>query len=215
VIDEPSAPCSQQGAPIFCADFDEVAGVGDGWTFDYDSADAGGIAFDSVDFTSPPRSAKVMAPIAFASVQLGEQVGALSRSVLLAFDLRLDLASFDGLAQIGIGQIIVGKTAPRTLNYVIDSTAGAYLQDYVGSSTTPVIVDAPLPPLRAWTRIVMAYDVVNGATLYEDGRLIASDPSAAGGTLDAPELIVGAAYVVPPGTQPFTCEVDNVVIRGQ
>jgi hypothetical protein len=210
-IHEPSAPCAQQGSPFFCADFDTSTTVGDGWSYVYISDDAGVIAFDTTEYTSSPRSARVVDPVQMGDVQLGLNVPKFSSWIHVAFDLRVDMTSLTGIAQTCVGQY---SSPNLTLDYVLDGTPSAYLQEYVNGGPQKQIA-LPLPPLGGWTRITVAYDVATGSTVYEDGTLVASDGTSAGVTLTAGGATFGGSYINPPGDGPVTIELDNVVVRLQ
>jgi hypothetical protein len=83
------------------------------------------------------------------------------------------------------------------------------------TDNTVATIALPLPPIRTWTRIVVAYDAVHGVSIEEDGQPIGANPSLASGPPGDTEFIVGAVYTNPPGSPPMQLELDDVVMRGQ
>lgn len=217
---DPSAPCDQQPQPfVFCDDFDmTVKNVSDTWTWQtITPAQSGSVAFDTTEFTSWPRSARVVAQPIMGEVQLGlmrDLSGATAFRV--AFDLRIEADSLAGAPEVALVQAYAGNGI--ALNYVVGPGVASELQVYDQTATPATLIDSvpvsSLPPLRTWTRIVLAYDTKTGATLYQDGRSVAQSTRAArSGSLGKSGFILGAAFILPPGSTPLTSEFDNVVIR--
>jgi hypothetical protein len=212
---DPSAPCSKQSGYLFCDDFDSVAMVKDTWTWGIFTVDGGSTAFTSTAYTSPSRSMQVISPVVPPpSVELlGLDLGSLSAQIRLAFDLRLEMDSLTGLPTTAIAQILGGSKIE--LDYQLRAGAGAMLQCFVSQDGGPTInIPLPAPPLRQWTRIVIAYDMSAGVKVYEDGVQIGSSTAAAAGVPNDTKIQVGMIYQNGAGSTVLQMEMDNVVISG-
>ncbi len=216
---DPSAPCEGQGTYLFCDDFDLVTAVGQLWTYTLTTDDGGTLALDTRAYTSPSQSLEVVAPASTGDQLMAagyDVASSLSTSFRLAFDVRLDVDSVEGLPQQStLAQVTASRSgAKMELDYQILSTGSAQLQVYAGADGgAPLNVPLPLPPLRTWTRLVIAYDTTNGVEVLQNGVMVGSNPGDAG----APEqtkFLVGMVYQVPPGSELLTLEFDNVVFRG-
>jgi hypothetical protein len=216
---DPSLPCAQQQPGyLFCDDFDTEAEAGGGWLWDTPKGGAT-IELDANDFKTPPRSVKVVAPIASLQAQLGLPLASpIEQSVRLAFDLRVDMSASDFAAapEVAVAQLLSSGNN-TSINYLLgpEGACRIYVYDSAGGGWSVTQAVSPPPPGR-WTRIVMAYDAAQGVTLLEDGAtLYAADPSTARGAPGGTDVILGAVYVNPPGTKPLQIELDDVVVRGQ
>jgi hypothetical protein len=214
---DPSAPCSMQAAYLLCDDFDTEATVSEDWQYQDLTSDGGSMGFFSGAYTSPPRSIQVASPATTGSQQvaLGATVGTLNTSFRLAFDLRLDVDSLLGVPTTAVAQVVGKRTGPiMQINYLVHP-GSAELQSYLSlDGGVPQSITLPPPPLRSWTRIVIAYDTGAGMAVYEDGLRIGSDPTAVGGAPKVTLLQMGMVYQVPPGTGAIRFELDNVVFMG-
>lgn len=215
---DPSAPCTMQPSYIFCDDFDTETMIGQPWTWRIFTVDGGASSFATSAYTSPSRSFEVVAPPAGPpSVELlGLDLGALSSTVRLAFDLRIDMDSLNGLAPTAIAQILGARSGPvMELDDAIRPNQGAELVGYVSLDGGPAInIPLPAPPLRAWTRIVVAYDMGTGVTVYQDGQQVGANASAATGAPNDTKIQVGMIYENGVGSATLQMEMDNVVVRG-
>ncbi len=215
---DPSAPCTKQSTYIFCDDFDTEAMIGQPWGWRIFTVDGGASSFATSAYTSPPRSFEVVAPPAgpTSSEMLGLDLGTLNSQVRLAFDLRIDMDSLNGLAPTAIAQIIGTRSGVNMeFDYVIRPNQGAQLVSYVSLDGGPAInIPLPAPPLRTWTRIVVAYDVGTGVTVYEDGQQVGANASAAAGAPNDTKIQVGMIYEIGAGSATLQMEMDNVVVRG-
>jgi len=213
--EDPDVPCMQQPTNLFCDDFDSQASIKDGWTYD-DPTDGATIAFDTVDYVSPSRSAQFIAPTTTMSqAQLGVNLASVSTGFRMAFDLRVDVADLTGLPQIGVVEAI-GMTNGLTLIYVL-ADSGASIQAYVGGGGAPMTLPLPPPPTRTWTRLVLVYDLAQGLTVIEDGKTLTTSTMLALGAPGPAQFIIGVSFVnpSPPYDTPFQVEIDNVVVRAQ
>jgi hypothetical protein len=215
---DPSAPCTMQPTYIFCDDFDTETMVGQPWTWHIFTVDGGASSFATSAYTSPPRSFEVISPPAGPpSVELlGLDLGTLNSQVRLAFDVRIDMDSLTGLAPTAIAQILGARSGTgMELDYVIRPNQGAQLVGYVSLDGGPSLnIPLPAPPLRTWTRIVVAYDQGAGVTVYEDGQQVGANTSAAGGAPNDTKIQVGMIYENGVGSATLQMEMDNVVVRG-
>lgn len=210
---DPAVPCADQPPYLFCEDFDEDGDAGATWEWD---TPKGGATIESTTAESqtPPRSVAIAnPPSSDASAQLGEPVGGLAQGFRLAFDLFVDEADFTSLPQVGVAQVLASGNSTQ-LDYVLGpgNTCQVQLWQSQTQLLTPTI---PCPPLRTWTRVVLAYDKDEGLTVVEDDvTLFSSGPTTLGPPGDT-TIIVGAVYVNPPGSIPFQADIDTVVMRGQ
>jgi hypothetical protein len=214
-----SAPCIQQPQPfVFCDDFDSVTSVADTWSWQtVTPAQSGSVALETTEFTSRPRSARVVAQPVTGEVQLGlmRDLGAAT-AFRVAFDLRIEADSLAGAPEVALVQTYAGNGI--TLNYVVGPGIAGELQVYDQAATPAALIDgvplSTLPPLRTWARVVLAYDSTTGAAASQDGRTVAQSARAARpGSLGMSGFILGAAFVLPPGSTSLTSEFDNVVVR--
>ncbi len=215
---DPSAPCSGQPSFLFCDDFDTEALVGEGWTWSLATIDGGSMAFFAGAYTSPPRSLQVVAPPALSPKNevFGLDLGSLTTQVRLAFDLRIDMDSLSSLPDhTAIAQILGARQGTELeLDYLLRPNQGAQLMSFVSEDGGPTVnITLPSPPLRTWTRIVIAYDASGGITVYEDGQTIGSYAVAAG-VLNDTKVQVGMVYQVNTGSATLQMEMDNIVVRG-
>jgi hypothetical protein len=215
---DPSAPCSMQAVYLLCDDFDTESTVSQDWQYQDLTSDGGSMAFFTGAYTSPPRSLQVTSPATTGAQQvaLGATVGTLDTSFRLAFDLRLDVDSLLGVPTTAVAQVVGKRTgAIMQVNYLVHP-GSAELQSYLSldGGGAPLSITLPPPPLRSWTRIVIAYDTGTGMTVYEDGQRIGSDPTAVGGPPKVTVLQMGMVYQVPPGTGAIRFELDNIVFGG-
>lgn len=215
---DPSAPCSGQPSFLFCDDFDTETRVSDGWTWSLSSIDGGSSAFFAGAYTSPARSLQIIAPPALSPQNqvLGLDLGLLTTQVRLAFDLRVDMDSLTSLPDhTAIAQILGARQGTALeLDYLLRPNQGAQLMAYVSEDGGPTVdIALPSPPLRAWTRIVIAYDASAGITVYEDGQSIGANAVMAG-TLNDTKVQIGMIYQVNTGSATLQMEMDNIVVRG-
>lgn len=217
---DPSAPCSAQPAFLFCDDFDTESKVGDSWGWSLSSVDGGSTAFSTAAYTSSPRSVQIVAPAAMSPHDqlLGLDLGVLTGQVRLAFDLRLDMDSLSALPDTAIAQILGARQGtPLELDYLLRPNQGAVLEAYVaedGGPSANVNIDLPTPPLRAWTRIVIVYDVTAGITVFEDGVQVGASAVSAAGAPNDTKIQVGMIYEITAASATLQMEMDNIVVRG-
>jgi hypothetical protein len=217
---DPSAPCSAQPAFVFCDDFDTETTVSDSWGWSLSSIDGGSTAFSTAAYTSSPRSVQIVAPPALSphNQMLGVDLGVMTGQVRLAFDLRLDIDTLSTLPDTAIAQILGARQGtPLEIDYLLRPNQGSVLEAYVaedGGPASNVNIDLPTPPLRAWTRIVIVYDVSAGITVFEDGIQVgASAVAAAGAPMDT-KIQVGMIYEITAASATLEMEMDNIVVRG-
>jgi hypothetical protein len=217
---DPSVPCALQPANLFCADFDRPnAPVNDGWSWIDTAHNPGGsIALDGCDSTSPPSSAKVVVTQQTSGyIQLGwNQTASLTTSIRLSIDLRVDLDAWDGIAETGVSQFY-GDGVGMQANYILGPGPVARTTVDVGTTHYEIDLHGTRPPLKAWTRIAIEYDVNAGFKVYEGGQVIGSDATIKPGAPGPGRAIVCGAYVngSASATQAMTIEIDNVVVRGR
>ncbi len=215
---DPSAPCSKQTGFLFCDDFDTVSTISQTWSWGLFTIDGGSSSFATTAYTSPPRSLGVLAPPAPSTQNevLGLDLGVLSSQVRLAFDLRLEMDSLSSLPTTAIAQILGARqSVGMELDYQLRPNQAALLKCFVSQDGGPTIdIPLPAPPLRQWTRIVIAYDVSAGVSVYEDGVQIGSNASAAAGVPNDTKVQVGMIYQNGSGSGTLQMEMDNVVVRG-
>ena len=214
--EDPSKPCSEQPAYLFCDDFDSDSDIEAGNTWQWDIGMGGGsIALDTTDFRTPPRSAMFTVPSATASAQLGQHVGTPTKGYRLAFDLRVDATDFSSIEQVGVAQVYRDSSDDTlSVNYILGPGPTCEAQFYEGTGGTQTAVQLALPPLQTWTRIVLVYDADTGVQVVEDGNVLATSPAAAHGPPGSTSIILGAVYSNPPGAG-LVFEVDDVVMRAE
>jgi hypothetical protein len=212
---DPSAPCGEQPAYLFCDDFDEEAEAGETWQWDTPKGGSS-IEMTTAQAKTPPRSAAFVAPPSQeASAQLGQPVGVLQSGFRLAFDLFVDEPDLSSNAQVGVAQVLANG-GNFSLNYVLGPGATCQLQVYGSTSQAPILQQSlSLPPLQTWTRIVLVYDKVQGVSVIEDGDALFSSAAAAQGPPGDTEIILGAVFVNPPGSTPYQVDLDDIVMRGE
>lgn len=214
---DPSVPCAQQPPNLFCDDFDQGATPGAAWTYQVTSADGGALAFATDAYTSPTRSLLVTSPATNGIQQLvlGEVLSPLNAQLRLAFDLRIDMDSFEGPPLTTVAQVLATRNGEKLeLDFQLLPPSSARLHAFLGGDGgASVDLLFPMPPLRAWTRIVVAYDASAGITVYEDGQPMGNAPAGPGGTTQT-LFQIGMVYQTPPGTLPIRLELDDVVFRG-
>lgn len=209
---EPAVGCAAQTANIFCADFDTSTDLNAEWDWGYVGVDGGVLVRDLNAFHSAPASAQVSCPPTSGDIQFGKGFSALASRMRVAFDVRIDMTSLSGIAQVGLLKMVPAD--PTAFNYVLEVDGTAAIEEYANGNFKKLVV--PTPPLGRWTRLAFEYTVAGGLVVYEDGTLIASDDSVTGLSTSKPMIIVGGAFInAPPGTTPLTLEFDNVVVRGE
>jgi hypothetical protein len=205
-------PCAQQTGLIFCDDFDSSAEAGDAWLWDTPRGGAS-IELDPTVFATSPRSAKFVVPADSPGSQLGKDVGPLTQHVHVELDLLLDVADLTDVPQTALVQL---RGASVSVNYVVGPGKTCQFYEYdIGGSTFVEAQNLPLPPLGRWTHLAIDYDATSGATVVEDGTTLLTDPAAAHGAPGDTEIIVGAVYINPPGSTPWTIGIDDVALSGQ
>jgi hypothetical protein len=213
-VTDPDLPCSQQNSFLYCNDFDSVTSLSQTWDWLFFTLDGGSFALDGVDYVSPPKSAQTVAPAMTGNAQLGKDVGNLFTGFRVAFDLRVDMNSLQGIPQIGVAQALAKGPAVQ-INYILGPGSNSVLQVYAGSDGGgPTNIALPLPTLRKWTRVVFAYDANQGISVLEDGRLLGANTSLARGAPGDTVIIVGNVFVGSGGSATTTTELDNVVVSG-
>jgi hypothetical protein len=217
---DPDVPCAQQPSFLYCNDFDSVSSAGQTWDFDYlSNPDSGAVLqIDSTTYVSAPHSVQIIAPTvgAVSEIQLGKDVGILSSNCRLAFDVRIDVSTFNGIPQVGVAQMYIQRTVnPLQVNYVIGPGAVSSVQVYgTTDSGGPINVPVSAPTPMGWARIVLAYDSVTGLSVYKNGQLqgtLGVGPGAPGDT----KIIMGNPFINTDGTQTVTTEEDNIVLSGR
>jgi hypothetical protein len=216
---DPSAPCSGQTQYLFCDDFNYDSVVGEGWTYALLKDDGGALDFYDAAYTSAPRSLQVQAPASTGDqlVVLGQVFSSpLTTRFRLAFDLRIDVDSLEPLPISTVAQVLAKRDGgqPLELDYQLLPSGVAHLHMFIATDGgVPTDIDLPAPPLRTWTRLVIAYDVTAGVTVLEDGATIGASPMV-GGVPELTQFQVGMVYQTPPGTADLLLELDNVVFKG-
>ena len=216
--EDPSAPCADQPAYLFCDDFDQQADVEAGATWQWDTPQGGAsVELVTSEVKTPPRAVQFVAPGAqTASAQLGQPVGVLGSGFRLAFDLYVDEADLSNIAQVGVAQVLA-RGAQISVNYVLGPGAQCQLLVYDESSQAALVTQTlPMPALRTWTRIVLVYDQALGTSVLEDGSTLASGGIPSRGAPGDTEIIAGVVYVnAPAAGAAIHLYVDDVVMRGQ
>jgi hypothetical protein len=218
-VADPSVPCSSQGTFLFCDDFDFEATVGQNWTYTLISADGGTLDFFSGAYTSPSRSMRASTPPTTGreSVMLGRDVGMLGKQFRLAFDLRVDVDTYESLPRTTVAQVNVHRATRNVeFDYQVMPPGAAQVQAFFpqpDGGTNVVSIPLPAPALRQWARIVLAYDSTAGITVLQDGQTIGANATTAGSP-DLTQFQMGMVYQIPPGTEALQLELDNVVFRG-
>jgi hypothetical protein len=217
---DPSAPCNEQQAYVFCEDFDTEAAPDSDW--DYQSVGGtGALSFSSTAYTSPMRSLHATSTMggdaSVSQASLGKAFGSFSTQLRLAFDFWINTGTFDGLPVLGIAQI---HGTPATgasqvsINVEYTPTVGFQVEAYLsGMSSPPTSVPIPYPALGSWTRVVLSYSSA-GILVYENGLQVASNPAATVGGLTSVSFQIGDVYAIPPATQNVDIQFDNVVLSG-
>jgi len=217
---DPDVPCSQQPSFLYCNDFDSVTSAAQTWDFAYlSNPDSGALLqIDSTDYVSPPHSVQVIAPTVngISEVQLGKDVGILSSNCRLAFDVRVDVSTLTGLPQVGLAQMYIERaTNPLQVNYVVGPGSTSTVQVYGSTDAAgPINLSLSVPTPMAWARVVLAYDSVNGITVFRNGQQVGSlavGPGAPGDT----KIIMGNSFINTGGTETVTTEEDNIVLSGR
>jgi hypothetical protein len=215
--EDPSVACSQQPSGfLFCDDFDTETEAGATWQWDIPN-NGGLVKLDSMRSKTPPNSVQITMPAGTAQAQLGRDIQSLSNGYRLAFDLYVDMSDLSSIPQVGLAQAYRSTGATFSVNYILGPGATCEAQIYEGSSNSPAqVLPLDLPPLQTWTRIVLVYDAVQGVSILEDGKTLATSPSVAQqGAPGDTSIIVGGVYSNPPGATPLVVEIDDVVMRGQ
>lgn len=131
--------CTTTGQHAFCADFDSVGTVAEGWTQLRLQGDGGTVAFDDVLFRSAPRGARMRVlpgGSACAFAQLSRVVPGAFTSARVELDLRLSAGTpATNVAAITIAQqcVLVVAPGPGQLAYRQDDTSGT-----MGGTSTPL-----------------------------------------------------------------------------
>lgn len=216
---DPDVPCAMQPQFLYCNDFDSVTTIGQTWDYAYNSyADAGAqLRLFTGEFVSPPQSVQTFAPPEgfVGNLQLSKDVGVLSTSCRVAFDVRMDVTSFVGTPQVAIVQMYIKRAIGQLqVNVVVNPGGGRQLQVYgVNDSGAPMNVALLAAPLMTWERVVVAYDSTGSVSALINGKLQGSVAAGAGAPGDT-AVIMGNAFVSSGGTQPVTMEEDNIVVTG-
>jgi hypothetical protein len=218
---DPDLPCSEQTENLYCNDFDDSTDTRQNWQYGptiMPTTAAGSMQFDLMHYRSAPQSLQVVAPAPMTSAQVGQMVTqSLATSAQLAFDLRLDFCDWEHLSQVALVQINLSG-APVQINYIVGPKKVAQILPYVNDAEAPSTTLSQVPPLRAWSRIVIAYDAAAGVSVYEDGLPIGADASLGQGVPGQPQFILGSVFMNAfdsSTTETLVAEFDNVVFRGQ
>ncbi len=219
-----SSPC--QGTFLFCADFDTVTNVSDGWSSMYSQgATAGG--FDKTTFISAPASfVASMTGQADAggatSWALDETLNMSIPSVLLLdFDVRLDVPSLSGLTQLDAVALNLGVYSNNDIQIVWqiepNLTTQIYAQKSVGGVSGGGIGLGPFASLAIGTWKHVQFRVTQGSPptldiLYDGVNVLTAGqlPNAAQDPVI--DLAVGITYL-DTASAPWKIEFDNVVVH--
>jgi hypothetical protein len=215
----PTAWCMGRWA-LFCADFDSVTAVSDGWTTA--SVTPGAVLdFNLVDFTSPHRSLHGRLPAGggseMASARLAKVVStSLSRSVL-EFDCNvasIGAASGDWLLQIGR----LGRNGSESAVALLALPTGKW--SVLVTTSQPVFSsELPAPPkygtfVRVSMEVVWSVTAGSVTVSFDGVTVLARDAiaTAVAATTSSVDLTVGPFEAIRP-TPPAELSFDNVVLR--
>jgi hypothetical protein len=214
----PLAWCAGRWA-LFCADFDTVPAVSDGWTTATVTPGAT-LDFNLAGFTSPPRSMHGRLPggsSTMASARLTKVVStALARSIL-EFDCNvasIGAAPGDWLLQIAR----LGRNGAESAVAILAQPMGTWA---VLVTTNLPVDQGPLPaPPKFGTFVRVSMDVLWSATagsvsIAFDGVTVFARngiATAVAPTTSSVDLTVGLLEAIGP-TPPAELSVDNVVLR--
>jgi hypothetical protein len=205
----------------FCADFDSVAAVGDGWTTAAVTPGAV-LDFNLVDFTSPHRSMHARLPLgsgasAMDSARLAKVVStSLSRSTL-EFDCNvasIGTAPGDWLLQVGRLGRNAAESAVALLVLPMDRWS------VLVTTSQPVFTgDLPAPP-KYGSFVHVSMEVVWSATAgsvtisFDNVIVLAKDgiATASAAPTSSIDLTVGLLEALGP-TPPAELSIDNVILR--
>jgi hypothetical protein len=217
-VADPDVPCGMQPPNLFCDDFDSVGTVGQGWMYSYVGGDAGVLQLDTATYVSAPVSAQVvMTPQSgiVTEAQLGTTLGPVAGGVRVAFDVRIDVPTYSNFPQVCVVQVYLRKdSVPQQLNFVVGSGGTSQLQAYLPDAGASLNLTLPVPTLGSWMRVVISFTVDGLVSVIENGVPIGSENIGAGNA-GLVQLIAGAAYINPFGTETVTLEMDNIVVRAQ
>lgn len=190
--------CAKYPQAAFCADFDSVATVAQGWeSTDLMPSGSSTVDFDNTTYVSPPRSARSAIPAGSKPVSmLRKLVAATSNHVALDLDFRYEpfstteLVYFFALANNAastpyVGLTIQGGTWKATVtNY--SAADGGFATNYFPLSVTP----AP----GQWThiRLEVAFTANGSVKCLIDGKTAVDVPTTA---VNGPTLQDIAVYV--------------------
>jgi hypothetical protein len=217
---DPDLPCGMQAPGYrFCDDFDTSSTPGQKWDTANTLADGGVIQFDTAHFVSSPQSVQVVAPAVTTGtggVQLIKTIYGLAAGVRLAFDFRIDSASYTSFPMTCVGQIYVrqGAAAQSQINLVVGPGNTSQLQASVPDAGGQRIT-ASAPAIGTWVRAVISYQSDGTLSLLENGQLIGSVNIGAGPA--ATVLLISATpfIVASTGTETVTVEEDNILVTAQ
>jgi hypothetical protein len=200
--------------PTFCADFDQVANVDDGWS--NGGGTIGSVAFDDKSFSSAPRSAVFSLPGGSAMPAHGNRFNEAFKpptapsKVRLSFDTFVDMLDSNGgpvhLAGVSFHgyDIEIGVRAASAL-----TIEGLPNGTFVPGAFTKAV------PIGKWTTIVMTLDfTTNHVLITVDGDSARDAALGTGARSDpAPSLQIGAAYYDLTAVTDTKVHIDNVVVN--
>ena len=224
---EAAAPDADAGAAwcagrwaMFCADFDTVPAVSDGWTMDSVTPGAA-LDFNLIDFTSPGRSLRAKLPAGsgseMSSARLTKVVStSLSRSVL-EFDL--NVASIGATPGDWLLQIArLGRNGAESAVALLAMPMGKWA--VLVTTHQPVFSGDLTTPPQHGSFVRVSMDVLWSATAgsvtvaFDGVNVFAKNgvPTAVAATTSSVDLTVGLFEAIGP-TPPAELSVDNVVLR--
>jgi hypothetical protein len=229
VATEAAAPDADAGAmawcagrwALFCADFDTVTAVSDGWTTAGVTPGAV-LDFNLVDFTSPRRSMHARVPAGsggseMASARLARVVStSLARSIL-EFDCNVaSIGAVPGDWLLQIGRL--GRNGSESAVALLAQPMGTW--SVLVTTNLPVNHGALPAPPKFGTFVRVSVDVLWSATAgsvtvaFDGVTVFARDgiATAVAATTSSVELTVGLLEAIAP-TPPAELSVDNVVLR--
>jgi hypothetical protein len=216
----PLAWCAGRWA-LFCADFDTVPAVSDGWTTASVTPGAT-LDFNLVDFTSPGRSMRGKLPAGsggptMASARLTRVVStSLARSV---FEFDCNVASIGSVPGDWLLQIArLGRNASESAVALLAQPTGTW--SVLVTTNLPVNHGTLPAPPKFGTFVRVSMDVLWSATAgsvsiaFDGVTVFARDGivTAVAATTTSVDLTVGLLEAIGP-TPPVELSIDNVVLR--
>lgn len=203
-----SVPCAMRTAPfLFCADFDDVLTVGQGWTYTVVDAPGGAWELDRSIARSPPASARATVPVGSSTqgVQLGYEKPGAFAAATLSVDVRFDESDLGPIGLSGFVQLYVGD-AP--IQVQIGPAGAMHLAgNILGVDAAIAPSDVPAP--RTWFRVSLHREPGKASVAF-DGKTVASATvkATSPGRIAA---IIGGVWAPASGAG-YHAQFDNVLV---